>query len=147
MKYKAITIQSAEGKFWSIITKVGVSIGVDDMDVGKEIQATYWTKCLWDTGATHSMISKNTVETLGLKPIGDARLLSAHGEAITNIYKASLNLPDQLILPRVKVTECATNDSFGVVIGMDIITMGDFSITNFGGGYYIFLLCDEFGDD
>lgn len=41
-------------------------------------------------------------------------------------------MPNNLVIPSVRVTECADNaGDFGVIIGMDVITMGDFSITNY----------------
>jgi hypothetical protein len=47
-------------------------------------------------------------------------------------YKAFKILPNQVAFPFVKVTEGVLS-GFDLLIGMDIITMGDFSITNVGG--------------
>ena len=133
MKFKALTLQSQAGRFWDIITDVGVSLPIEFEDTGMQGKTTYWTTCLWDTGASHSMVSMKVAEILELAPIGDARVLGPHGEAISNIYHVSIVLPNLLFVPEVKVTECVTNEDFGVVIGMDIISLGDFAITNLDG--------------
>jgi hypothetical protein len=36
-------------------------------------------------------------------------------------------------VPGVRVTEFESNDRFDILIGLDIITIGDFSITNHNG--------------
>jgi hypothetical protein len=131
--FKTITIKSKDGKFREVITEVGVSMALGDSDQFEQSSSTYWTRCLWDTGGSHSSITKETVEILGLQPIGEARVFSAQGEAITNIYKVCLNLPNLLFIPRLKVTETASDSAFGVILGMDVICQGDFAITNVGG--------------
>lgn len=76
---------------------------------------------------------KKTVDELGLQPEGEARVVYGNGEAIAKFYIVSLVLPNLLHLPAVRVTEAATSEGFGVILGMDIISMGDFAITNVGG--------------
>jgi hypothetical protein len=133
MKFKAITLQSTETTFAEIITKVGVSEVASVHDLGDKVPSTYWTTCLWDTGGTHSSITKKTVDELRLQPEGEARVVYGNGEAIAKFYIVSLVLPNLLHLPAVRVTEAATSEGFGVILGMDIISMGDFAITNVGG--------------
>lgn len=132
MSFKAITLRTQSGRFMEIISDVGVSKPIADPQ-SRESQTTYWTKCLWDTGASHSAISRETAEILGLEPIGEITVLSHQGEALTYFYMVSITLPHLLHIPKVRVTECATNDVFGVVVGMDIISRGDFAITNVNG--------------
>ena len=57
----------------------------------------------------------------------------AQGQSTVNTYLVNLYLPNNLVVPNVRVTECADTSSFGVIIGMDIITNGDFSISNVSG--------------
>ena len=89
-------------------------------------------KAIWDTGATCSVISQKVVDTLGLKPTGIARFLTAAGEQTTETYLVNLILPNQIRYEcvRVCVAEISCTD---VLIGMDIITAGDFAVTNQGG--------------
>ena len=133
MKFKTLTLQSSQGTFQEIVTDVGVAAAVEDLQVGAMPQMTYWTTCLWDTGGTHSSITKKTAEILGLAPIGEARVVYGNGVAMTKTYLVSLVLPDLLFLPRLQVTESDTDEGFGVILGMDVICRGDLAITNVDG--------------
>lgn len=133
MKYKAITFRTNGGRFMELTSKVGASKAIVGQVKFDEGQTTFWTTGLWDTGASHSSVSKETADILGLSSLGETSVISTHGEALANFYMVSLNLPDLLFLPKVRVNECATNDIFGVIIGMDIISKGDFALTNVNG--------------
>lgn len=87
---------------------------------------------LWDTGATGTVISKNVVDALNLKPISKAKVFHADGESIVNVYAINVILPNQVGFKFVKATE-GKLQGFDVLIGMNIITRGDFAITNVGG--------------
>lgn len=90
-------------------------------------------KALWDTGATHSAITNKLAVTLGLKPISKANVNTAGGNTLQNVYMVNIYLPNFVVVPYVTVTECSSvAGKFDVLIGMDIITLGDFSITNVG---------------
>jgi predicted aspartyl protease len=87
---------------------------------------------LWDTGASGTVISKAVIDKLELKPIGKSKVFHTNGESIVNVYAINLNLPNQVGFQFVRVTEGVLS-GFDLLIGMDIITTGDFSITNVGG--------------
>lgn len=87
---------------------------------------------LWDTGASGTVITKRVVDELGLIPTGLAKSYHANGESIVNTYSINVGLPNGLMIPTVRVTEGILN-GFDVLIGMDVILRGDFSITNKGG--------------
>ena len=72
-------------------------------------------------------------KALGLIPTGKVISNHAQGQSTVNTYLVNLYLPNNLVIPNVRVTECADTNTFGVIIGMDVITTGDFSITNVGG--------------
>ncbi len=84
---------------------------------------------LWDTGATASVISTEVVRQLGLAPISQCKTYHAQGESIVNVYLVDLILPNKLRVKDVKVTEGRLN-GFGLLIGMDIINLGDFALTH-----------------
>ena len=118
-----------------IISDVGVSVPfvatggiVRDGDV-----SIHKTKGLWDTGATGSCLTASTASALGLIPTGKVISNHAQGQSTVNTYLVNLYLPNNLVIPNVRVTECADTDTFGVIVGMDVITGGDFSVTNVGG--------------
>lgn len=89
---------------------------------------------IWDTGASGSAITKYVAKELGLIPTGRTIVHTASGEVEQNTYLVDIGLPNA-----VKVNGLIVNEVpalFGhaeVLIGMDIITLGDFSITNFNG--------------
>lgn len=91
-------------------------------------------KTLWDTGATNCAITKTKVDQIGLPEIGKATVCHAGGETIVSVYLLNIFLPMGVVIAMVPATECqSARGNFDFVIGMDIITMGDFALTNFGG--------------
>ncbi|MDR3046300.1 MAG: SEC-C domain-containing protein [Bacteroidales bacterium] len=123
----AFTLESKSNVFRSIISDVGVSVPNGN-------GAICQTKALWDTGATNCVITKNTAQLLCLEPIGFTKVIHAGGDSIFNEYLINLHLPNKIDIPNIKVTECSdTSGQFGVIIGMEVITLGDFALTNVKG--------------
>jgi predicted aspartyl protease len=89
-------------------------------------------KALWDTGAMGSVVSASVVQALGLKSTGKARVFHANGESIVNTYSINILLPNKVTFSTLRVTEGILNDT-DVLIGMDIISRGDFSVTTSQG--------------
>ncbi len=46
MKFKTLTLQSSHGTFQEIVTAVGVSAAIEDLQAEGMPQTTYWTTCL-----------------------------------------------------------------------------------------------------
>jgi hypothetical protein len=91
-------------------------------------------KALWDTGATNSVIKKAVVTKLSLLPIGITNLTDANRTVQRFTYIINMILPNRVLFSGVRVVECDDIVSnFDVIIGMDIINRGDFSITNVDG--------------
>jgi predicted aspartyl protease len=88
---------------------------------------------IWDTGATSSVITQKVADECGLKPIGMTRAFTANGLKYCSVYLVSIFLPNKVIAPAVRVTEGILSDNEDVLIGMDIISQGDFAITNLNG--------------
>lgn len=87
---------------------------------------------LWDTGASGTTITKNVVDKLGLIPTGLAQVSHANGISIVNTYLINIRLPNGVGIHTLRVNEGILN-GFDVLIGMDVIMRGDFSITNKDG--------------
>ena len=86
---------------------------------------------VWDTGATGSCISKNVAQVLGLIPVGFAESNTANGKTLSNEYIVDIAFPeDSLILENMRVRDFSGGPHIDMLIGMDIIIRGDFSITN-----------------
>jgi predicted aspartyl protease len=89
-------------------------------------------KALWDTGATGSVVSTQVVRTLGLESTGKTKVFHANGESVVNTYSINILLPNQVVFSTLRVTEGILNDT-DVLIGMDIISRGDFAVTTSQG--------------
>ena len=88
-----------------------------------------WT-AIWDTGATKSCIAKRIVDELNLIAVGRTSIGTANGITDANTYLVDIGLPNGVTVKNILVT-CADLGDDDVLIGMDIITKGDFSITNY----------------
>ncbi len=91
---------------------------------------------IWDTGATNSVVTKTVAQDLGLLPVQKAYVRGVHGVKEVNVYCVEITLNNRNVSVRVNVTECeelSPDNSVGMLIGMDIIKLGDFSISNYQG--------------
>ena len=86
-------------------------------------------KGLWDTGATATVICQKCVSELGLQPIGRTQVNSVTGISYSEVYMVSVGLPNKLIIENLRVTVGNFPD-FDSLIEMDIICLGDFSISH-----------------
>lgn len=127
---KSFTLQS-DGTLKVLHTPCGVCSAYDPLSGGTHPKVEQVTG-LWDTGATGTVISQKCAKKLGLKPISKAKVFHANGESIVNVYAINLFLPNQVAFQFIKVTEGVLNGT-DLLIGMDIISRGDFAVTNFGG--------------
>ena len=78
------------------------------------------------------MISKRVVDECGLKPIGRTIVNTAAGPSDTSVYLVAVYLPNMVAIESIRVTEGILGD-MDLLIGMDVIGLGDFAVTNFGG--------------
>ena len=112
------------------------SISDDDAKVNEGV-----FKALWDTGATGSAITELAARSLQLKPKGYKNISGLGGTLTKKTYLIDLVLPNNIVIKDLSVTELDNPvdvngnklGPFGIIIGMDIINMGDFCITNLEG--------------
>jgi len=86
----------------------------------------------WDTGASGTVLSEKLVEDLGLIPISMTEARGCSGAYETGIYYVDVYLPNGVTITKLQVTHGQFED-IDVLIGMDIIGSGDFSVSNFDG--------------
>ena len=86
---------------------------------------------IWDTGAMRSTISTQIAEELKLIPLGQTRVCHADGESICNYYVVNLLLPNRIEIKMLMVNDGKLTDT-DMLIGMDVISLCDFTITNPG---------------
>lgn len=113
----------------SIITDAYISIPAKDNKDRQFLKV----KALWDTGATLSVVTPHVVSALGLQATGVIKSLHAGGETLSKTYFVDIALPNKILIQGQKVSVCAEqNGIFDIIIGMDIISLGGFSITGQG---------------
>lgn len=88
-------------------------------------------RALWDTGATGTVISPKVVADLGLKSVQKSNMTHADGTVEVDVYVINIRLPNGVGFSMVPVL-CSNITGTDVLIGMDIISQGDFALTNVG---------------
>ncbi|MFY9463288.1 MAG: aspartyl protease family protein [Candidatus Sungiibacteriota bacterium] len=122
-------------------TKVGVCLPVTSEEARAQRVEFNEYIAIWDTGATHSAITKKVADELGLKPTGVVEVRYGDGKSPTNTYLINIALPNNVMFGQLRVTEAQlipddnTSDDQQpqLLIGMDIIGMGDLAVTNANG--------------
>jgi len=113
----------------AIISECRVCPPVDFMK-GELPEEVYISQnAMWDTGATNTLISPKIIQTLKLKPFGKSSISSANGVIEANSYLIHVGLPSGSIITNILALE-NNNEDYEIVIGMDIITQGDFAFSN-----------------
>lgn len=110
----------------TIITEVTVYHPLDAKDENPKT-----CKGIWDTGSDSCLVSQKLVDDLGLKGSGSMRVVGVHGEKYSPVYTINLKLSNGYIFYAMTAL---VGDQMGedeILIGMNIINKGDFSITNF----------------
>ena len=85
---------------------------------------------VWDTGATGTVVTQAVVDRCGLKSYKYTKCKGVYG-AIEDreTYMVDLGLPNGILISGVPVVWGGMHNT-EVLIGMDIITMGDFAVTH-----------------
>lgn len=111
-----------------VTTNVGVSYPFDDLHQ-RQAPKPYITAALWDTGASHCLISNELARNLNLHPIDKIKVQHAGGVSYENVYLAIAHVTKRYYV-EVELTDFKSIDNFEIIIGMDVISRGDFAITN-----------------
>lgn len=102
----------------------------EDFYGGQKVKRVKTMRSLWDTGASTLLISNRVVDALGLRPIGKSYISSINQESdVRKAFLVHIGLPTGDIITDVVVTEIDSED-YDMVIGMGVISKGDFAITN-----------------
>lgn len=89
---------------------------------------------LWDTGAGCSCVKPSVLEKLKIKPehiISYRNITGVNSKTQQKpIYRINLILPNNVMFPQWKFTESDIASQADILIGMDIISQGNFIIDN-----------------
>lgn len=123
---RAFTARSTWGLLGKLLSDV--SISPQGQEKFKQI------KWIWDTGASSSCIDIKIAQDLGLISSDKITSLSAHWAEEKDVYFVDVLLPNNVRVNWIKAVECnLLNMGIGMLIGMDIICHGTFSVSNFQG--------------
>ncbi|MCM1066385.1 MAG: SEC-C metal-binding domain-containing protein [Muribaculaceae bacterium] len=127
--------QSFTVEYRSLVPQLITECGVCEAYIpipGKTAPKVFKFQALWDTGATCTTISENVVRSLGLIPIGFGDVSHAGGVRKAGLYRVNIALPNGLQSAPMKVLDGVLH-GFDILIGMDIISQGDFAVTHSDG--------------
>ncbi len=129
-EFKCLTLKS-NGNHLSAI-KTHCNIFNSDRNTN-QINAQNTYQAIWDTGATNTVVTSKVTTECDLPHIDFCEVHGVSGIVRTKVYLAAIILPNSVGIYPVRVTEgnLPGGDNGDVLIGMDIINLGDFSITNF----------------
>jgi len=137
LSFAAFTLKAIDGRLSEIVTDIDVFVSQDITRLfnipGKSVKV----KAIWDTGATSTAISVRLASDLGLIPTGRATVHGVSRSYDTKTYIVDIGLPNKILIQSVQVTEAPNLGEYDALIGMDIITCGDLSITNGSGNTWV----------
>ena len=130
--FRAFTTRAPQ-KSSVLRNEIEVSEAYDPHDTAIPFPPKKPFSCIWDTGATNSVITDRVITELGLKPSGRT---TAHGvgseeketEHEVDTYFVNFLLPNKVGIYGVPVTGMKLPGT-DVLIGMDIIGLGAFAVT------------------
>ncbi len=129
--FRAFTVR-ADGLWNRVITDVKVCEAYDPARPPSPLPRVQSAKAIWDTGATRSVISASIAQTLGLPAVGDVEVCHAGGIATSPTYVVNFKVPNGVMIAGALVTQ-APLLMCDVLIGMDVITLGDMALSNVDG--------------
>ena len=127
MQFSAFTTYGA-GRLDVLKNEVGITAAGGD---GSQTPKFFQT--VWDTGATATVITELVVSECGLKESGMTELRGIHGSETTHTYLVDVYLPNKVRVMDVKVAKAPLTGDSNILVGMDIISMGDFAVSSYDG--------------
>jgi hypothetical protein len=88
------------------------------------------TDALWDTGASMSAITPEIKDKLKVTPVDKKTITGIHSTQVVDVVFITLELPNSVIKKNIKAAVCNITSKVGMIIGMDIISLGDFALSN-----------------
>jgi len=88
---------------------------------------------IWDTGASQTVITHRLMSQLHLIPIETKLVHGVNSKQLVDVVAISIKLPNGYLIPDIRVFVCDIPSPIDILIGMDIIHLGDLHISNTGG--------------
>lgn len=115
--------------------EVGVAPAFNPKETSEDDRPDYKSfRAIWDTGATASVITQRVADECGLQPIGMTKVRHVGGEDDSEVFLVNFHLPSDVTAYEMRVTKGnIAGMGHDILIGMDVISKGDFSVTSVGG--------------
>ena len=113
-------------RFPCIQKRIITPVNICNASTDKIISST--TNALWDTGATISAITPKLVKELNFIPVGTVAVRGITGFMDVEFILATIQLPSGLLQQNIKMAVCDFSQDINIILGMDIITLGDFEL-------------------
>lgn len=130
MNIKPIAFTVASNKRLGLLTSPVNIYSTDKFNKDFKKKKDVYT-ALWDTGSSMTVISDSLATELRLAKAGTIDAETAGGNFKANKYIISISLPNRLNIENVMIASGKLGPDIDILIGMDIITLGDFAITNY----------------
>ena len=115
-----------------IVKRIHTPVYVYTTYLNQDLSDSHKHIAVWDTGATITGISENIVDKYHLLPLSTSSTSTPGGEIESPVYVIDLVLPGKIMNTTVLARGLHLTDC-DLLIGMDIISLGDFSISNRDG--------------
>ena len=113
-------------RFPSIQKRIITPVDIFNTTINNHKSST--ANALWDTGATISAITPKLVNELNFIPAGTVAICGITGSMDVEFILASIQLPGGLLRQNIKMAVCDFSQDINIILGMDIITLGDFEL-------------------
>lgn len=127
---QSFTFTSQRGIEQILVSQCGICAGYDPNVTDQSTWPPFMPfMAIWDTGATASVITQEVVNKCGLKPTGMAQVHHADGVSQAETFMVNISLPNNVAFANLRVTKGKLSGGIHALIGMDIISQGDFLVT------------------
>ncbi|MGH7202935.1 MAG: retroviral-like aspartic protease family protein [Candidatus Levyibacteriota bacterium] len=116
-----------------LLSTVGLSQAFDPQVTKTNRPPQVDVNAIWDTGASCTVITKTVATKIGLISTGKTTVNGVNSEAEANTYFVNVYLPNGVCIFNLKIVEAETIAGADMLLGMDILGMGDLSVYNENG--------------
>jgi predicted aspartyl protease len=88
------------------------------------------TDALWDTGASISAITPDIMDKLKAVPVSKRTITGIHSTQVVDVVYITVDLPNSVIKKNIEAAVCNIPSNVGMILGMDIILLGDFALSS-----------------
>jgi hypothetical protein len=114
--------------FKRVVTEIEVSQSSAWCAINNLKSVNIQARALWDTGAEICAVSSDFVNRLGLVSYGEEWFVGFGGEAEQEKYYLDIALGDNRHIYNIPAMHNPHMKSYDIIIGMNVITMGDFAL-------------------